>query len=313
MDAVVLCRLCYFDLSNVPEASGQTGIPLDECLKTYGDAIHPKGANGVGSDFFQEVSKTRCFGKAVARRYVDAHPDKDGTQFSATEYVLPKGPVFVSFRGTDGMMLGWREEFVDDLFNAIERAGSMTAQIADSVPDAFPKILAGVVGARPGSKVTAAKIPFRAFALGAADIVFVLMLVKPDALFVYASLAFGIMLAGAAVSCAHKARLGTHNSTAPTYNAIVTALLAMASAFVLVAPQDTFADCSFGLGITLLVCAIGALYEWLHEVRKARSQEQAQQSNRPRPFQTLLRKSHAEPTEAVRPRGPVRVYDVGYH
>lgn len=109
-DALVLCKLAYFDLSRIAEAAEDQGITLAKCPSLVSD-IHPKGPGDAGEGFFDEAASTARFGSVIARCYVDATPYDDDTQFSATEYVLPDGPVFVAFRGTDDTVLGWREDF----------------------------------------------------------------------------------------------------------------------------------------------------------------------------------------------------------
>ncbi|RHD73377.1 DUF2974 domain-containing protein [Olsenella sp. AM30-3LB] len=508
-DALVLCKLAYFDLSRIAEAAEDQGITLAKCPSLVSD-IHPKGPGDAGEGFFDEAASTARFGSVIARCYVDATPYDDDTQFSATEYVLPDGPVFVAFRGTDDTVLGWREdfelgyrripaqekaerylrdalaraategrhvivgghskganlaqyatssltdselaaidaiylldgpgicgdvqpippgaewvkrvvriiptssvmgrlfepgvrpivvrssetgilqhelmtwqvadgglatadapdresdwfasvfrewmdnvslagrqEFVDDLFDAIERAGSSTSEITSSLSDSLPTILAGIVGSRPGAKAAAAKLPLRAllgsvsdalgaspsfrwlfanglahclelaaggvllimlnriaiplaltltmfcgvialfvemlarlrasgwntrregpriFAFGVALVVFVLTLVKPDALYVYASLAFGIALGAAAWSYAQKAAARTRGGTSVAFNATMAVLLGLSAAFVLVAPQEMLAAYAVTLGITLLVCSVGSFLDWRHDV-----------------------------------------------
>lgn len=96
-DALVLCKLAYFDLSRIAEAAEDQGITLAKCPSLVSD-IHPKGPGDAGEGFFDEAASTARFGSVIARCYVDATPYDDDTQFSATEYVLPDGPVFVAFR-----------------------------------------------------------------------------------------------------------------------------------------------------------------------------------------------------------------------
>lgn len=93
-----------------PRQPKDQGIALAKCLSLVSD-IHPKGPGDAGEGFFDEAASTARFGSVIARCYVDATPYDDDTQFSATEYVLPDGPVFVAFRGTDDTVLGWREDF----------------------------------------------------------------------------------------------------------------------------------------------------------------------------------------------------------
>lgn len=98
-------------------------------------------------------------------------------------------------------------------------------------------------------------------------VVYILMLVKPDALFVYARLAFGIVLGLAAGSYAKKARSRRQRGTSPLFNGIIACALALCSAFVLVAPAETFKIYATALGCLLLLCSVGAFLDWRHDVQ----------------------------------------------
>ncbi|MDD6462048.1 MAG: DUF2974 domain-containing protein [Bifidobacteriaceae bacterium] len=118
IDALVLCKLCYFDLSAVGDGSedagsvtAASGVSLAACADRAGDAIAYKGLIQEGPDFFMHVAHTERFGSVHACHYVSTDPATDGTQFSATEYRLPDGRGFVAFRGTDATIVGWKEDF----------------------------------------------------------------------------------------------------------------------------------------------------------------------------------------------------------
>lgn len=511
VDAIVLCKLAYFDLSSVTEAAGDAGIALADCIDKAPDAIMLKGLNNEGAGFFAQAARSARFGSVLVRHYVDAAPESDGTQFSAAEYLLPDGRAFVAFRGTDSTILGWKEdfelsfkktaaqkhaaaylasslerakrdgirllagghskganlaqfatysldetdleridaiylldgpglcpeladreplpawegkvhriipsfdvfgrlfepaiepkivkssaegvlqhellswqlkdgkldlaetpapesnwfasvfhewmdnvslaqrqEFTDDLFDAIGRAGSTTSEISATLAESLPKILAGVTGSRPGAKLTAAKLPLRMLAgkvqdalqesfdirwfLGnglahclelaaggillialhtiaiplalslalfavaavlfaemfirlrasgwnfrqeqpriaaffASALIFILTVVKPDALYVYASLAFGVVLVLGVWSYASKARSGRRRGTSPLFNGLIAAALALSAAFVLVAPPETFQTYATSLGYTLIICSVAAFLDWRHDMQ----------------------------------------------
>jgi hypothetical protein len=513
IDAIVLCKLSYYDLAALDEAKTETGLSLAECVEEASGAIASKGLNSEGAGFFETAARTRRFRDVRVCHYVDTEPSLDRTQFSATEFHLPDGRVFVAFRGTDSTILGWKEdfelsfketeaqkrarsylagtlrrtgksgmhllvgghskganlaqyataeltdqelsqidaiylldgpgiapelasgkpsrtwiaktiriipsfsvfgrlfepslaplvvhssaegffqhellswqlrsrkldlaaapdpesdycaevfhewmdnvslkerqEFTDDVFDAISRAGSKTSDIAASLNESLPLILEGIAGSRPGAKKTAAKVPLRMFAGAVSDslkehvpiqwflvdglahcieliaggillialhqiaipmalslalfavvvvlaaelifrlraegsdpkkeqprivvlvvavLIFVLTIVKPDALYIYASLAFGIVLGLGSWSYAKKAQSGKERGTSPIFNGFCAIALALSAAFVLVAPYSTFAAYATSLGYLLLICAVAAFLDWRHEVKAA--------------------------------------------
>ena len=513
IDAIVLCKLAYYDLSSLDEVKAEEGLALLDCVQKAPSAIALKSLSSEGAGFFEAAARTERFGSIRICRYVDTEPPLDNAQFSASTFLLPDGRAFVAFRGTDSTILGWKEdfelsfketgaqkrakaylaqvlreaerrgthllvgghskganlaqyattaltdqelsfidtiylldgpgiapglapgtpsrawiakairiiptfsvfgrlfepvlaplvvrssaegffehellswqlrngkldlasapdpesdfcaevfhewmdnvsleerqEFTDDLFGAIGRAGSTTSSIAASMQESLPLILEGIAGSRPGAKKTAAKVPLRMFAGTVTDalkehapiqwflvdglahclelvaggillialnqiaipmalsvalfavvvvlavelafrlkadnadlkkeqlrigalivsvLVFALTIVKPEALYVYASLAFGIVLALGAWSYAKKARSGTHKGTSPVFNGFCALALALSAAFVLVAPYSTFTAYATSFGYLLLICAVAAFLDWRHEVLAA--------------------------------------------
>ena len=83
-------------------------------------------------------------------------------------------------------------------------------------------------------------------------------------LYIYASLAFGIVLALGAWSYAEKSRSGAHKGTSPLFNGFC-AIARLSAAFVLVALYLTFVAYTTSLGYLLLICVV-AFLDWHHEV-----------------------------------------------
>lgn len=58
-----------------------------------------------------KASRTRRFGLVAPLCYVNIVCDKEQKQFSAIAFELENGDTFVSFRGTDDTIVGWKENF----------------------------------------------------------------------------------------------------------------------------------------------------------------------------------------------------------
>ena len=111
IDAIVLCKLAYYDLVALDEAKTEAGLSLAECTEEASGLIAPKGLSSEGRGFFEKTAATKRFGDVHVCRYVDTEPSLERTQFSAEEFHLPDGRIFVAFRGTDSTILGWKEDF----------------------------------------------------------------------------------------------------------------------------------------------------------------------------------------------------------
>ena len=73
------------------------------------------------------------FGKCVIRNYVNEIVTEAEQQFSAVEIVLDDGTSYISFRGTDDTIIGWKEDFnlSTGVVPAQERAVEYMERISD--------------------------------------------------------------------------------------------------------------------------------------------------------------------------------------
>ncbi len=77
------------------------------------------------------------FGEALVLHYVHELDEEEDKQFSATSFLLPDNTMFVSFRGTDGTLVGWREDFNLSLLQPIPsqlQARNYLAQVMNAYP-----------------------------------------------------------------------------------------------------------------------------------------------------------------------------------
>ena len=77
------------------------------------------------------------FGEAVLCEYTHESDEAIGKQFAAATFLLPDGTAFVSFRGTDGTVVGWKEDFHMAFSAPVpsqERAVEYLRQAAESHP-----------------------------------------------------------------------------------------------------------------------------------------------------------------------------------
>ena len=80
-----------------------------------------------------EMAESVRFGKCVIRNYVNEIVTEAEQQFSAVEIVLEDGTSYVSFRGTDDTIIGWKEDFnlSTGVVPAQERAVEYMQRISD--------------------------------------------------------------------------------------------------------------------------------------------------------------------------------------
>lgn len=131
IDAIILCKLAYYDLSSLDEVKAEEGLTLLDCVQKAPSAIAPKGLSSEGAGFFEAAARTERFGSIRICRYVDTEPLLDNAQFSSSTFLLPDGRAFTAFRGTDSTILGWKEDFELSFkeTGAQKRAKSYLAQV----------------------------------------------------------------------------------------------------------------------------------------------------------------------------------------
>ena len=117
VDNLILSELTYTYLHGiVPDDA--SGIPLRDACRSYFSLHKPEEVRAYKSfwakaPFLMEgmLSGAR-FADTKLCWYVDEVDQKSDTQMSSLTYQLPDGSVYVAFRGTDGSVVGWKEDFM---------------------------------------------------------------------------------------------------------------------------------------------------------------------------------------------------------
>ena len=116
VDALVLSYLSYMPFDGmVSDAFSLDGARL-------GDAAEYFLEYGLSSSCMIDSDKDDCrlleairdserFGSLRLTGYVNHFDEQTQEQFSAVTFLLPDGPAFVAFRGTDSSVVGWKEDF----------------------------------------------------------------------------------------------------------------------------------------------------------------------------------------------------------
>lgn len=118
-DNIVLSCLSYLDFSGiVPGEFAAKGISLSLACTRLLEAAQGNMAPYVRSlakidaAFVELLAGSRRFGSLTLREYVDVIDESRAMQFSAMQIDLPSRQTYVAFRGTDGTIVGWREDFI---------------------------------------------------------------------------------------------------------------------------------------------------------------------------------------------------------
>ena len=117
VDNLILACFSYVNLDVIPAVTKQKGIGLKKLTKEF-MKLHTMKELEADKSFIRlapfmmmEMAKSVRFGKCVVRNYVNDIVTEAEQQFAAMEIVLEDGTSYVSFRGTDDTIIGWKEDF----------------------------------------------------------------------------------------------------------------------------------------------------------------------------------------------------------
>lgn len=117
VDNLILACFSYVNLDGIPAVTKQKGIGLKKLteefmkLHTMKELEADKSFIRLAPFMMMEMAKSVRFGKCVVRNYVNDIVTEAEQQFAAMEIVLEDGTYYVSFRGTDDTIIGWKEDF----------------------------------------------------------------------------------------------------------------------------------------------------------------------------------------------------------
>lgn len=117
VDNLILACFSYVNLDGISAVTKQKGIGLKKLteefmkLHTMKELEADKSFIRLAPFMMMKMAKSVRFGKCVVRNYVNDIVTEAEQQFAAMEIVLEDGTSYVSFRGTDDTIIGWKEDF----------------------------------------------------------------------------------------------------------------------------------------------------------------------------------------------------------
>ena len=139
VDNLILACFSYVNLDRIPAVTRQKGIELKKLVKEF-KKLHTIKELEADKSFIRlapfmmfDMAESVRFGNCVIRNYVNEIVTEAEQQFSAVEIVLEDGTSYVSFRGTDDTIIGWKEDFnlSTGVVPAQERAVEYMERISD--------------------------------------------------------------------------------------------------------------------------------------------------------------------------------------
>ena len=113
VDSLIFSALAYICWEGKPTQEPYTPISLREAAEEFFRLPDQKnrcrGQNDL--ELLRAASDCTRFGQAKLVRYRDQFVPEEDTQFAAATWLLDDGSIYISFRGTDNTLVGWKEDF----------------------------------------------------------------------------------------------------------------------------------------------------------------------------------------------------------
>lgn len=110
IDNLILARLSYFPFDGV--ISKNEEITLKEAYertKVIGTTGRTLQAEDI--DLYPVLANSKRFGNCKLTNFINKIEPEIEKQFSAITIILPDDTIYVSYRGTDNTIIGWKEDF----------------------------------------------------------------------------------------------------------------------------------------------------------------------------------------------------------
>lgn len=111
IDNLVLSRLSYFPFDELIEKNEEATIEELSNRFINADKSTMKILWPDDNELFPLLGKSKRFKDMIVTRYINKINPEQEQQFSATTVLLPDDTIFVSYRGTDSTIIGWKEDF----------------------------------------------------------------------------------------------------------------------------------------------------------------------------------------------------------
>lgn len=113
VDALIFSGLAYIRFSREGECFQEAHVSLKNAAEMFFSQADYEDRCRVQKDLelLHAAAATRRFGQTQLCMYRDLLIPEQETQFAAMTFLLDDGSMFLSFRGTDNSLVGWKEDF----------------------------------------------------------------------------------------------------------------------------------------------------------------------------------------------------------
>lgn len=113
VDALIFSTLSYIPFRGSVERNPEKPVLLRQAAREFFDIPDPEGYIRTQNDLelLKAAGESQRFGNIRIAEYRKIFIKERDTQFAAVTFLLDDGSIFISFRGTDNTLVGWKEDF----------------------------------------------------------------------------------------------------------------------------------------------------------------------------------------------------------
>ena len=139
VDALIFSSLVYLDFRGVVRETMDYPVPLAVAATAFSALTDARDRARLKRDLelLQAAAQAPRFRNTRLGCYRTRLLESEQTQFAAMAWQLDDGTVFLSFRGTDNTLIGWKEDFNMSFQSSVpaqREAAGYTREFADSFP-----------------------------------------------------------------------------------------------------------------------------------------------------------------------------------
>lgn len=151
VDNLVLAELAYTDFADIvppPSKEHQYVTLQDACEMFFSmyseeEIMEKNSTTKVAPFLMKKMIKSKRFESMLLMDYVNEIDEENQTQFSVISFLLPDDTIFVSFRGTDNTIVGWKEDFNMSFLYQTQGQIRAARYLDDWFGDTTPKLRLG--------------------------------------------------------------------------------------------------------------------------------------------------------------------------
>lgn len=147
IDALILAQLSYVPFEGIIEERFGRPVPLTVAAMRFDPEKVPEKLRIISfkedCELIEKLKGTVRFGNIMLDGYISETSGGQGKQFAALTCILPDGRRFVSFRGTDDTIVGWKEDFNFSYLNETPSQKRAVSYLNDNLSDSEYRLILG--------------------------------------------------------------------------------------------------------------------------------------------------------------------------